>query len=150
MAETTKVNPELNPERNSNAGIKNAIIGFFVCILFLAGIGGGYYFGNQKGNTSGFNSGYEAGKTIADIPTQEETEAENRRINAANDLFTISNKYRELSDLCEQKYSAGLSGNMVNALTIKGKMEAIQTQIDETLNKYGSSKSETTPNATLQ
>jgi len=139
-----------NVERNNNSGIKNAVIGFFVCILFLAGIGGGYYFGHQKGNSEGFSLGYDTGKTIADVPTTEETEAENRRLNAANDLVTISQKYQELSDLCEQKYQVGLKGDMYTAMSIKGKMEAIQTQINEIYTKYNDSNNTDAPNATFQ
>ena len=55
-------------------------------------------------------------------------------------VFYISYKYKQLGELCEQKYQLGISGDISQALQVKGQMTEIQSSIDRLLAIYEPAK----------
>lgn len=93
--------------------------------------------------------GYLAGYSVGTTPSTEESveqaryEAEAQAI--SDDLITVTTKYGELYNLCENKYQTALDGDIDTAIRINGQMDAVQGQIDAILVKYENSGSNIQP-----
>lgn len=124
-----------------------------IAILFiLTGVvAGTFYFsksyGYSKGYTDGKAKGQKEGYKEGREPTTEDVKQAQLAKEAIIDIYDVSGKYKQLADLCENKYQSALNGDYNEAFTIKGQMTAIQAEIDSTMSKYGESDE---TNATLQ
>ena len=83
-----------------------------------------------------FYFGYSVGRT----PTTDEQSYSTNYQTAVNDMVDISYKYKQLGELCEQKYQLGISGDISQALQVKGQMTEIQSSIDRLLAIYEPAK----------
>jgi hypothetical protein len=122
--------------------MKHVALGVLLCLI-CAGIGfAGYYFGHQKGFSAGSDEGYVQGYKEGKTPTAEDIQVQNRKDSIVKDIFTISDRYMQIADLCEQKYQYGLSGDLNSALQIKGQITAIENEINEIFSSYNISGDE--------
>lgn len=100
----------------------------------------GYVFTGLLLVGGGFYGGYTY-HTKKVTPTNEEVIASQKRETeqkeAITDIYSLTDKYKQLSDLCEEKYQSVLNGGYNQALVTKGKADAIKQEIDVILRKYG-------------
>ena len=109
------------------------VVGFTIPAILI-----GYFFGFQYGFSQGSSSGYNLGYKAAQEPTAQDAQQQERSKQAMNDIGFIIADYKQMSDLCEQKYQYGLNGDFNSAFQIKGQMTALQGQIDQIIGKYNS------------
>ena len=57
-------------------------------------------------------------------------------VSYTTDLRAVGTDYQQMFTLCEQKYQAGIAGNMNEAYQIKGQMDVLQAQINQITGKY--------------
>src|SRR5438876_361022 len=105
--------------------MKRFLINFGIASLTLLIICGVSYWSWKVGRD-------ETYKETTTIQAQKDTQ----RNSSENDLIAISDDYKKMSDLCEQKYQNGISGNFTSALETKGQMSELQNQIDKIIAKY--------------
>src|SRR5258708_6661027 len=108
------------------------IVGFCSIPVLL----GGFIFGYQYGFSKGSSSGYDLGFKSAQVPTAQDAQRQEQAKQAMNDIGIVIADYKQMSDLCEQKYQYGLNGDFNSAFQVKGQMTALQGQIDQIIGKY--------------
>jgi len=79
-----------------------------------------------------FMFGYYVGIT----PTSVEQQAASEDLQYKEDLYSVSGKYANLYSLCEEKYQAGIDGDLQTAFELKGRMNGLEEEIQTILGKY--------------
>lgn len=76
------------------------------------------------------------GVIVGISPTEEESTQADQQAEAVDDLITVSNHYRQVYYLCEQKYQMALNGDLFEAVRVNGQMDSLLVQIGQILDKY--------------
>lgn len=80
------------------------------------------------------------GVSVGQRPTEEEHQQQMDAYLYKQDITEISTRYASLYDMCEQKYSYGIKGNMNKAFELKGAMSQVENEINAIKSKYQPTK----------
>jgi uncharacterized protein YpmB len=79
-----------------------------------------------------FILGFAIGRT----PTTKQQREQAQQARYRADFYTLSADYARLYQMCEDKYQAGISGQINQAYQIKGQMLSLEAEVTKILAKY--------------